>query len=165
VPVIAAINGAALGGGYEIALACNRRFVLNHPAAVVGLPEVTLGLLPGGGGIVRLVNLLGLEKALPYLLEGTRAKPAEALKAGLVDEIIDQAEDLIPAGKSFIKTHAGAPAQPLGPQESQDPGRHDGTAAHRAIRYRRRDNVEQEDTRFAPGAGARVGGRRRGHNR
>src|ERR1700677_1206248 len=83
VPVVATINGAALGGGYEIALACNRRIVLNRPSAVVGLPEVTLGLLPGGGGIVRLVNLVGLEKALPYLLEGTRATPAEALKAGL----------------------------------------------------------------------------------
>ena len=122
VPVVAAINGAALAGGYEITLACNRRIVLNHPAAVVGLPEVTLGLLPGGGGIVRLVNLLGLKKALPYLLEGTRAKPAEALKAGLVDEIIDRPEDLIPAAKTFIKTHAGAAAQPWDRTNHKIPG-------------------------------------------
>jgi 3-hydroxyacyl-CoA dehydrogenase/enoyl-CoA hydratase/3-hydroxybutyryl-CoA epimerase len=126
VPVVAAINGAALGGGYEIALACNRRIVLNLPTAVVGLPEVTLGLLPGGGGIVRLVNLLGLEKALPYLLEGTRAKPAEALEVGLVDEIIDRPEDLIPAAKTYIKTHAGAGAQPWDHKNHKIPG---GTAA------------------------------------
>jgi 3-hydroxyacyl-CoA dehydrogenase / enoyl-CoA hydratase / 3-hydroxybutyryl-CoA epimerase len=122
VPVVAAINGAALGGGYEIALACNRRIVLNDPLAVVGLPEVTLGLLPGGGGIVRLVNLLGLETALPYLLEGTRAKPAEALKAGLIDEIVERAEDLIPAARAFIKAQAGAGAQPWDRRTHKIPG-------------------------------------------
>jgi 3-hydroxyacyl-CoA dehydrogenase / enoyl-CoA hydratase / 3-hydroxybutyryl-CoA epimerase len=122
VPVVATINGAALGGGYEIALACNRRIVLNRPSAVVGLPEVTLGLLPGGGGIVRLVNLVGLEKALPYLLEGTRAKPAEALKAGLVDEMVERVEDLIPAAKAFIKTHAGAGTQPWDRKSHAIPG-------------------------------------------
>jgi 3-hydroxyacyl-CoA dehydrogenase / enoyl-CoA hydratase / 3-hydroxybutyryl-CoA epimerase len=122
VPVVAAINGAALGGGYEIALACNRRIVLNQPAAVVGFPEVTLGLLPGGGGIVRLVNLLGLEKALPYLLEGTRANPPEALEAGLVDEIIEGAENLIPAAKAYIKTHAGVGAQPWDRKNHKIPG-------------------------------------------
>jgi len=121
VPVVAAINGAALGGGYEIALACNRRIVVNRPTAVVGLPEVTLGLLPGGGGIVRLVNLLGLEKALPFVLEGTRAKPAAALKAGLVDEIVELPEDLIPAAKAFIKTHLGAGLQPWDQKEHKIP--------------------------------------------
>ncbi|HEY3653705.1 MAG TPA: enoyl-CoA hydratase-related protein [Steroidobacteraceae bacterium] len=122
VPVVAAISGAALGGGYEIALACNRRIVLNHPTAVVGLPEVTLGLLPGGGGIVRLVNLLGLEKALPYLLEGTRAKPAEALEAGLIDEIVDRAEDLVPAAKTYIRSHEGAGTQPWDQRNHKIPG-------------------------------------------
>ena len=65
VPVVAAINGAALGGGYEMALACNHRVLLDSPKAVTGLPEVTLGLLPGAGGVVRLPCLIGLEKALP----------------------------------------------------------------------------------------------------
>lgn len=130
VPVVAAINGAALGGGYEIALACNRRIVLDHVSAIVGLPEVTLGLMPGGGGIVRLVNLLGLEKALPFLLEGTRAKPAEALKAGLVDEIVDRPEDLIPAAKAFINSHADAGAQPWDQKNHKVPG---GTMAEAHI--------------------------------
>ncbi|MEM8754589.1 MAG: enoyl-CoA hydratase-related protein, partial [Pseudomonadota bacterium] len=75
VPVVAAINGAALGGGYELCLACNHRIVVDDPKAVVGLPEVTLGLLPGAGGVVRLTALLGLEKALPVLTEGKPHKP------------------------------------------------------------------------------------------
>ncbi|MCY1262326.1 Fatty acid oxidation complex subunit alpha [compost metagenome] len=108
VPVVAAINGAALGGGFEIALACNRRIALNQPAVVVGLPEVTLGLLPGAGGIVRLVHRLGLEKALPLLLEGKRLKPAEASALGLVEELVDSAEALVPAAKAWIKAQAGS---------------------------------------------------------
>ena len=79
VPVAAAINGAALGGGYEICLACNHRVAWNDRSVQIGLPEVSLGLLPGGGGIVRLVNLIGLERALPYLLEGKKIDPVKAL--------------------------------------------------------------------------------------
>lgn len=103
VPVVAAINGAALGGGFEIALACNYRVLLNQPNAVVGLPEVNLGLLPGAGGIVRLVNSLGLVKALPLLLEGKRVKPLEALELGLVNELVEQADALVPAAKGWIR--------------------------------------------------------------
>ena len=79
VPVVAAINGAALGGGYELCLACNHRIVVDSPKAVVGLPEVTLGLLPGAGGVVRLTALLGFEAAMPYLLEGKQAQPEDLL--------------------------------------------------------------------------------------
>jgi 3-hydroxyacyl-CoA dehydrogenase/enoyl-CoA hydratase/3-hydroxybutyryl-CoA epimerase len=61
-PVVAAINGAALGGGWEICLACHHRVALDHPSVQLGLPEVTLGLLPGGGGVVRMVRMLGLKK-------------------------------------------------------------------------------------------------------
>ncbi|PMX27470.1 MULTISPECIES: 3-hydroxyacyl-CoA dehydrogenase NAD-binding domain-containing protein [unclassified Pseudomonas] len=106
VPVVAAINGAALGGGFEIALACNHRVLLNNSSAIVGLPEVSLGLLPGAGGIVRLVHILGLEKALPLLLEGKRLKPTEALGLGLVDELIEQVDALVPAAKAWIKAQA-----------------------------------------------------------
>lgn len=106
VPVVAAINGAALGGGFEIALACNHRILLNTPSAVVGLPEVSLGLLPGAGGIVRLVHTLGLEKALPLLLEGKRLKPADALGFGLVDELVEQPDALLPAAKAWIKAQS-----------------------------------------------------------
>lgn len=71
-PVVAAINGTALGGGLEIALACHRRIAVDDPGLKVGLPEVTLGLLPGGGGITRLVRMVGVERALmEWLLQGT----------------------------------------------------------------------------------------------
>ena len=72
VPVVAAINGAALGGGLEICLACNYRVALNDSGVVLGLPEVTLGLLPGGGGVVRSIHMLGIELSLIHISEPTR---------------------------------------------------------------------------------------------
>jgi 3-hydroxyacyl-CoA dehydrogenase / enoyl-CoA hydratase / 3-hydroxybutyryl-CoA epimerase len=122
VPVVAAINGAALGGGFELCLACNRRIVVDAPHAVVGLPEVTLGLLPGAGGVVRLTALIGLEKALPLLLEGKQLRPAEALKQGLVDEIVSTVAELVPAAKSWIKANPGAHTQPWDQKGFQYPG-------------------------------------------
>ncbi|WP_420587470.1 3-hydroxyacyl-CoA dehydrogenase NAD-binding domain-containing protein [Ruegeria sp.] len=112
VPAVAAINGAALGGGYELCLACNHRVVLNTPKAVVGLPEATLGLLPGAGGVVRLVATIGLEKALPLLVEGKQLKPAAALKSGLVDALVEEADALIPTAKAWIKANPEAATQP-----------------------------------------------------
>jgi 3-hydroxyacyl-CoA dehydrogenase / enoyl-CoA hydratase / 3-hydroxybutyryl-CoA epimerase len=110
-PVVAAINGAALGGGLELALATHHRIVADVPGAVVGLPEVTLGLLPGGGGIVRTVRLLGLQKALTeVLLQGQRHGPASALALGLVDEVVGSVADLVPAAKKWIKANPGAVA-------------------------------------------------------
>ena len=77
-PVVAAINGAALGGGLELALACHYRVALDARASEIGLPEVTLGLLPGGGGVERTVRMFGLQKALmEVLLQGQRRKPAK----------------------------------------------------------------------------------------
>ncbi|MGD9865307.1 MAG: 3-hydroxyacyl-CoA dehydrogenase NAD-binding domain-containing protein [Pseudodonghicola sp.] len=131
VPVVAAINGAALGGGYELCLACNRRIVVNDPAAVVGLPEVTLGLLPGAGGVVRLTALLGLEKALPHLLEGKPVKPAAALKEGMVDEIVETRDALIPAAKAWIKANPQAATQPWDQKGFRYPG---GDVLHPRIR-------------------------------
>jgi 3-hydroxyacyl-CoA dehydrogenase/enoyl-CoA hydratase/3-hydroxybutyryl-CoA epimerase len=122
VPVVAAINGAALGGGFELCLACNRRIVVDAPHAVVGLPEVTLGLLPGAGGVVRLTALIGLEKALPLLLEGKQLRPAEALKQGLVDEIVPTLADLVPAAKAWIKANPGAHTQPWDQKGFKYPG-------------------------------------------
>jgi len=103
VPVVAAINGAALGGGLEICLACNHRIAWNSPKVSIGLPEVTLGLLPGGGGVVRSIHMLGLEKALPILLEGKHMKAKDAQKAGLVDELVEVTQDLVSAAKSWIR--------------------------------------------------------------
>ncbi len=131
VPVVAAINGAALGGGYEMCLASNRRIIVNEPKAVVGCPEVTLGLLPGAGGVVRLTALIGLEKALPILLEGTALPPQAALERGLVDEIVQTREELIPAAKAWIKANPKAHAQPWDCKGFRYPG---GDAASAKIR-------------------------------
>ncbi|MDH6291988.1 3-hydroxyacyl-CoA dehydrogenase NAD-binding domain-containing protein [Rhodococcus opacus] len=118
VPVVAAINGTALGGGLELALACHHRIVLDAPHIRIGLPEVTLGLLPGGGGLVRSVRMLGLETALSkVLLPGTVYRPAEALELGLVDELAATPEELGAAARAWIATHPGARQ----PWDSGDP--------------------------------------------
>tara|TARA_R110001592_G_scaffold65634_5_gene201295 strand:+ start:56305 stop:58455 length:2151 start_codon:yes stop_codon:yes gene_type:complete len=110
-PVVAAINGAALGGGWELALACHYRIAMDHPSVQLGLPEVTLGLLPGGGGVVRMVRLLGVEKALPYLIEGKQVRPAQALEAGLIHALARDRDDMLARARAWI---LGAPvaAQP-----------------------------------------------------
>ena len=88
-PVVAAINGAALGGGLEIALACHHRIAADVKGLVVGFPEVTLGLLPGGGGVTRTVRMFGIQNAFMNVLsQGTRFKPAQAKETGLVDEVV-----------------------------------------------------------------------------
>ncbi|PTQ74073.1 3-hydroxyacyl-CoA dehydrogenase NAD-binding domain-containing protein [Pseudomonas sp. GV071] len=107
-PVVAAINGAALGGGWEICLACHHRIALDSSAVQLGLPEVTLGLLPGGGGVVRMVRILGLEKALPYLAEGKKVRPAEALKAGLIHDIAADRDEMLAKARAFIAANPTA---------------------------------------------------------
>jgi 3-hydroxyacyl-CoA dehydrogenase/enoyl-CoA hydratase/3-hydroxybutyryl-CoA epimerase len=107
-PVVAAINGAALGGGWEIALACHHRIALDNPSVQLGLPEVTLGLLPGGGGVVRMVRILGLEKALPYLAEGKKVRPDAALKAGLIHELASSPEDMLAKARAWIAANPAA---------------------------------------------------------
>lgn len=86
-PFVAAINGIALGGGFELCLACHYRVLADSPSAVVGLPEVTVGLLPAAGGTQRVPRLIGIEKSLPWLLTGKSSSPAEALKLGLVHAV------------------------------------------------------------------------------
>jgi 3-hydroxyacyl-CoA dehydrogenase/enoyl-CoA hydratase/3-hydroxybutyryl-CoA epimerase len=122
VPVVSAINGAALGGGYELCLASNYRVVVNEPHAVVGLPEVTLGLLPGAGGVVRLTALIGLEAAAPLLTKGKQLRPEKALAAGLVDEVVDNVDDLVPAAKAWIKANPDAHTQPWDQKGFKYPG-------------------------------------------
>ncbi|MFI0469319.1 3-hydroxyacyl-CoA dehydrogenase NAD-binding domain-containing protein [Saccharopolyspora sp. 5N102] len=112
VPVVAALNGTALGGGLEIALACHHRIALKDPKARFGFPEVTLGLLPGAGGVVRTVRLLGIADALlNVLLQGQRLRPEKAAEIGIVDELADTPEQLIAAAKDWIKANPEA-AQP-----------------------------------------------------
>ncbi|MEU3336866.1 3-hydroxyacyl-CoA dehydrogenase NAD-binding domain-containing protein [Streptomyces sp. NPDC002144] len=116
-PVVAAINGAALGGGYEIALACHHRIALDAPGSKIGCPEVTLGLLPGGGGVVRTVRLLGIADALlKVLLQGTQYDPRRALSQGLVDEVVDTPEELLARARAFID------ANPVSQQPWDKPG-------------------------------------------
>ena len=122
-PVVAAINGAALGGGLEIALACNHRIAWDDSSVQLGLPEVTLGLLPGGGGVTRVVRMLGLSDGLmKVLLQGTRFKPADAQATGLIDETVADGDALVPAAKQWIKDNPDAAAQPWDTDGYKMPG-------------------------------------------
>jgi len=109
-PVVAAINGAALGGGLEITLACHHRIVVDDDKVELGLPEATLGLLPGGGGVTRTVRMFGIQSALmDILLQGTRFKPKAAKEKGLVDELVASRDDLVPAAKKWVAAHQDDP--------------------------------------------------------
>ncbi|MFD2419301.1 3-hydroxyacyl-CoA dehydrogenase NAD-binding domain-containing protein [Amycolatopsis pigmentata] len=108
-PVVAAINGAALGGGLEIALACHHRIAADVPGSQIGFPEVTLGLLPGGGGVARSVRLLGIQNAvMNWLVQGQRHKPAKAAELGLVHELVSTVDDLLSKAKEWIKANPEA---------------------------------------------------------
>jgi 3-hydroxyacyl-CoA dehydrogenase/enoyl-CoA hydratase/3-hydroxybutyryl-CoA epimerase len=87
-PVVAAIHGACLGGGLELALACHYRIATDHPKTQLGLPEVQLGLIPGAGGCQRLPRLIGARAALDMILTGKSERGAKALRLGLVDELV-----------------------------------------------------------------------------
>ncbi|MFE0645444.1 3-hydroxyacyl-CoA dehydrogenase NAD-binding domain-containing protein [Streptomyces sp. NPDC058877] len=105
-PVVAAVNGAALGGGYEIALASHHRVALEASGSKIGLPEVTLGLLPGGGGVTRTVRLMGITDALlKVLLQGTQYTPRRALESGLVHELAATPEEMMAKAIAFIDAH------------------------------------------------------------
>lgn len=90
IPVVAAINGACLGGGLELALACHKRVCSLHAKTMMGVPEVQLGLLPGGGGTQRLPRLVGVTTALDMMLTGKQLRPKQALKMGLVDDAVPE---------------------------------------------------------------------------
>ncbi|HET6154474.1 MAG TPA: 3-hydroxyacyl-CoA dehydrogenase NAD-binding domain-containing protein [Marmoricola sp.] len=125
-PVVAAINGAALGGGLEIALATHHRVVVDDAKIDLGLPEVTLGLLPGGGGVTRIIRMFGIQDGLmSFLLQGPRFKPAAAKDKGLVDELVATQDELVPAAKKWIldnKDNADAATQPWDRKGYKMPG-------------------------------------------
>jgi 3-hydroxyacyl-CoA dehydrogenase/enoyl-CoA hydratase/3-hydroxybutyryl-CoA epimerase len=109
VPVAAAINGAALGGGLEITLATHHRVMLDDPKVKLGFPEVKLGLLPGAGGVVRTVRMFGIVEALmQLLLQGQEIRAAKAKEMGLVDEIVGSREELVPVAKAWIEAKAAS---------------------------------------------------------
>ncbi|WP_329235791.1 3-hydroxyacyl-CoA dehydrogenase NAD-binding domain-containing protein [Streptomyces sp. NBC_00111] len=126
-PVVAAINGAALGGGYEIALASHHRVALDAPGSRIGLPEVTLGLLPAGGGVTRTVRLMGIADALlKVLLQGTQYTPRRALENGLVHEVADTREEMLDKARAFIDANPES-QQPWDVKGYRIPG---GTPSH-----------------------------------
>lgn len=106
-PIVAAINGTALGGGLEVTLACHHRIASDNPRTQIGLPESKVGLLPGGGGTQRLPRLIGLAGALPLILQGTALTPQNALEAGIVSKVVP-AENLIDEAKAWIKDEGDA---------------------------------------------------------
>ncbi|WP_312979153.1 3-hydroxyacyl-CoA dehydrogenase NAD-binding domain-containing protein [Corynebacterium sp.] len=121
VPVVAALNGTALGGGLEIALATHHRIAADTKGAKFGLPEVTLGLLPGGGGVARVTRMLGIQDALMKVLTTGRQFSAEAAKdTGLIDEIVP-ADQLIDAAKAWIASEPEA-SQPWDRKGYRMPG-------------------------------------------
>ena len=132
-PVVAAINGAALGGGLEIALATHHRIAADVKEVKIGLPEVTLGLLPGGGGVVRTVRMLGLQNALMgVLLQGQQRGPVQAKEVGLIDEVVGSVEELVPAAKAWIKANPEGGVQPWDVKGYKIPGGTPSTPAFAA---------------------------------
>ncbi len=121
VPVVTCMNGAALGGGWELALVGHHRIAVNNPKIQFGLPEVTLGLIPGASGITKMTRLLGLMGAQPYLLEGKLFNPAEGLALGLIHELVDEPGQLREKALAFIAAHPQS-AQPWDAKDYQIPG-------------------------------------------
>lgn len=121
-PIVSAINGAALGGGLELTLATHHRVAVDHPSVKLGLPEVSLGLLPGAGGVTRTVRMLGIADALmKVLMKGDRMVPGKALKIGLIDETVATADDLLPAARAWIAANPDA-KQPWDQPDYRIPG-------------------------------------------
>jgi len=108
-PVVAALNGAALGGGLELALCCHHRVALDVPGTKVGLPEIGLGLLPGGGGVTRVVRMLGLQEALSeVLMTGRQFSAQDAVALGLLDELAATPEELMAKAKAWALANPDA---------------------------------------------------------
>jgi 3-hydroxyacyl-CoA dehydrogenase/enoyl-CoA hydratase/3-hydroxybutyryl-CoA epimerase len=121
IPVVAALEGTALGGGWEIALCAHCRLVLDDPSIQLGLPEVTLGLLPGAGGVTKTTRMLGLQAAFPYLVEGKTMRPQEAAKLGLIQGLAANREDLFRMAREWIAANP-SPKQPWDDPKFRMPG-------------------------------------------
>ena len=120
-PVVAVLGGAALGGGFEIALAAHCRICVDDARIKLGFPEVTLGLLPGAGGVTKLTRLLGLQGAFPYLIEGRLMRPADAAKIGLLQGLAADAATAQAMAREWIKVNP-APVQPWDAKDFRMPG-------------------------------------------
>jgi 3-hydroxyacyl-CoA dehydrogenase/enoyl-CoA hydratase/3-hydroxybutyryl-CoA epimerase len=120
-PVVAALNGTALGGGLELALACHYRVAVNEPKAKFGFPEVKLGLLPGGGGTQRLPRLIGIQPALPLLLEGTELTAEKARQQGIIHELAKDRTEMMERARAWIAVNP-KPVQPWDDKKFKWPG-------------------------------------------
>lgn len=120
-PIVAAINGTALGGGFELALACHYRIALNNPKIRIGLPEVQLGLFPGGGGTQRVTRMIGIGPALMNILQAKQFVPQEAMANGYVDALADTPETLLASAKEWI-LKVGKKVQPWDDSSHRIPG-------------------------------------------
>ncbi len=110
-PVAAAVEGLALGGGFELILACHHRVLSSGPKVQIGFPEVLVGLFPGAGGTQRLPRLIGVQTALLYMLQGKNFRPPEALALKAVDELAEPGKT-VEAAKAWIKANPDAHTQP-----------------------------------------------------
>ncbi len=119
-PVVAAINGVCLGGGLEVALACHRRIAVDSPHAKIGLPEAGMGLMPGAGGTQRLPRLIGVQGALGLIMTGKQLSPEEALKQGVIHEVV-AADQLLAKAKQYVQD-GGSAIQPWDDKRYQVPG-------------------------------------------
>ncbi|WP_295527783.1 3-hydroxyacyl-CoA dehydrogenase NAD-binding domain-containing protein [uncultured Pseudacidovorax sp.] len=144
-PVVAALRGAALGGGLEIAMAAHYRVALAD--AKLGLPEVQLGLMPGAGGTVRAPRLIGAGAALELMLSGRHVKAKEALSLGLVDRLAD-GDDAVAAGLAYSQALLAADASVRRTRDAQ--GLADRTAAQAAIEAARADTAKKSNNLFSP---------------
>lgn len=127
-PVVAAIQGSALGGGLELALSCHHRIAVDKPGLEIGFPEVSLGLLPGAGGVIKTVRLKGLQQAFELIAESKRLSAREAKDIGWITQLVSDVEDLMPAAIQALR--CGDCTQPWDDPKHRIPG---GTPSHAAI--------------------------------
>ena len=120
-PVVAALGGSALGGGYELALACHHRIVLNSAKIQVGLPETMLGVIPGAGGTQRLPYIMGLQASMEHMAAGQPVRAHRAKAKGMVDDYAENKEELIAKAKAWIAENP-SPVQPWDKKRHTWPG-------------------------------------------
>ena len=129
-PVVSCLNGSALGGGWEVALVGHYRIAVDDPQIRFGMPEVTLGLIPGGGGITKMTRLLGLQGAQPYILESKLFDPHEALQSGLIHELARDAAAMRAQALAWIEKHASGEAPARHPWDDKNYRMPGGTPGH-----------------------------------
>ncbi len=151
VPVAVGVNGACLGGGFEIALACHHRVAMN--GVQLGLPEAMIGLMPGAGGVVRMTYLLGMQEAIGLISQGKRLAADKALQKGLIHELADSEEELAAKAKAWIKANPEA-KQPWDSEGYQMPGGGPADEANQGLTFFGPSNVMTQTKNLMPAQNA-----------